>query len=38
MLVERNIKYLNPEDIEIFSTSYLPNIVMKLDLVGSIPI
>ena len=36
MLVERNIKYLNPEDIEIFSTSYLPNIVMKLDLVGSI--
>lgn len=36
MLVERNIQYLNPEDIEIFSTSYLPNIVMKLDLAGSI--
>lgn len=36
MFVERNIQYLYPEDIENFSKAYLPNVVIKLNLVGSI--
>lgn len=35
MFVERNIEYISPEEIDRFSTAYIPNIVIKLNLSGS---
>lgn len=36
MFVERNIEYLSPEEIDRFSTAYIPDVVIKLNLAGSI--
>ncbi|RLZ07854.1 hypothetical protein EAH57_10835 [Acinetobacter sp. 2JN-4] len=36
MFEERDIKYLFPEDYEALSTSFLPNVVLKLKVVGKI--
>ncbi|MDG3556341.1 hypothetical protein P7L54_10300 [Acinetobacter bereziniae] len=36
MFEEREIKYLFPEDYEALSTSFLPNVVLKLKVVGKI--
>lgn len=35
MFVERNIEYIYPEEIDRFSTAYIPNVVIKLNLAGS---
>lgn len=36
MLVERNIQYLWPEEYEALSRAFLPNVVLKLRLRGTI--
>ena len=36
MFEERDIKYLFPEDYDALSTSFLPNVVLKLKVVGKI--